>query len=617
MRMIFSGEIEKVSRQKMKHVQYKEKQMMECYIKDYPRPQFVRSRWDNLNGTWDFCFDDKEEGELQKWYIDFPKQTEIAVPFTCETEASGIGDEKVHPVVWYHKTVKVDENCYNQKVMLNIEGSDYETKVWVNGIYIGCHQGGYSRISMNITNALFAQTADIVICVSDSLDRAQMRGKQRYYPENFQCWYIQTTGIHKTVWLEYLPESYIRTIKMTPDLERKELNIEWDIFQNTGMNNLELEIDITYKGIKVNHIVTWITDREGGIGLNVFEPHISSSGLMVWAPDNPSLYDICFRLLHQGRVIDEVKSYFGMRKISIDGQYILLNGEPLYQKLLLDQGYWKKSHLTPPDEDALIKDIDIALAMGFNGVRKHQKVEDERFLYWCDVKGLLVWAEAPSTYVFNDRMTAHFMEDWVKLVHQQYNHPCIITWTPLNESWGIPSIKTDIKQQAFTQAVYYATKAVDTMRPVIVNDGWEHTISDIITIHDYQESGKEFYEKYTQRKDRILGNEEAHNGFRYTFARGFTYKGQPVIISEYGGIAFHSDQNDEWGYGRMVNSQEMFLKRFDEITSAIKQIPYITGYCYTQLSDVQQEINGLLTEDRQPKLDSNRIKEINEKKFSY
>jgi hypothetical protein len=268
--------------------------------------------------------------------------------------------------------------------------------------------------------------------------------------------------------------------------------------------------------------------------------------------------------------------------------------------------------LTPPSEEALIEDIDKILEMGYNGVRKHQKIEDERFYYWCDVKGLLAWCEAPATYKFSDYAVNEFTTEWMDVVKQHYNHPSIITWTPFNESWGVYEIRNDVRQQHFTEAIYYLTKTFDGMRPVIVNDGWEHTISDILTLHDYEESGEIAYERYTEFKDEILDNKYPFALSRLAFAKGYEYKGQPIILSEFGGIAFNNGESG-WGYGNKVQDDEAFIKRFEAITNAFGQLPYMCGYCYTQITDVQQEINGLMDMDRQFKIDPKIIKEINDK----
>lgn len=587
---------------------------MECYIKDYPRPQFVRNHWVNLNGVWEFAFDDANVGEKDRWYQKFEKTHEIMVPSPYETKASGIEQQEVHDHVWYHRQVEIEKAF--QKVILHFEGSDYETKLWVNGSYIGNHVGGYSRFSMDITNVLVPGTNDIVVKVSDSLERTIPRGKQRWKEESFECWYVQTTGIWKTVWLEYLPEASIQSVKMTPNREKKILDLEWNMDSPVYGEKLLLKAEVSYQGQFVNSVTVPVLNKQVHSQIDIFSTKVGNWGLRAWTPWDPALYDIKFTLWQEGRCIDTVGSYFGMRDIRIEGEHVLLNGDPIYQRLILDQGYWKDSHLTPPSEEALVEDIDKILQLGYNGVRKHQKIEDEKFLYWCDVKGLLVWSEAPATYYYNDEMVQEFMKQWMDIVRQNYNHPSIITWAPINESWGVPAIKNNKLQQKFTEAIYSITKALDPYRPVIVNDGWEHTVSDIITLHDYQASGEKFLKKYLDRKEQLLGNEESFNGGRYAFAKGYVYKGQPVIISEYGGIAFQNDDSG-WGYGDKVRTEEEFIERFDSITTAIKKVPYITGYCYTQVTDVQQEINGLMSSDREFKVDCQKINEINQKKFGY
>ena len=377
--------------------------------------------------------------------------------------------------------------------------------------------------------------------------------------------------------------------------------------------NLSLQAEVTFEGRLIARASAAVMKKSFELKLDLDMPREDEPwGVYTWSPENPRLYDICF-FLHDGNgTPDEVRSYFGMREIRVEGEHILLNGQPLYQRLILDQGYWEKSHLTPPDEEALIEDIDKIQALGYNGVRKHQKIEDERFLYWCDVKGMLVWSEAPAAYEFSDEAVSEFVKEWTDIVRQNYNHPSIITWVPFNESWGIPRVKDNREQQHFTESVYHLTKSMDKFRPVIVNDGWEHTVSDIITLHDYEEFGEILKNRYVRYEKEILAGEVYHCGFKSAFANGYSYRGQPVIISEFGGIAF-AGQGSEWGYGSAVDTKEAFLKRFDAVTTAIKEIPYVCGYCYTQVTDVQQEINGLMDIRRNFKVSPDKIKEINER----
>lgn len=588
---------------------------MKSYIPDYPRPQFVREGWENLNGPWNFAFDDGRTGESLGWEKGLPETTVIQVPFTYETKASGIGDETVHNCVWYSRSVAITrEQAEAGHVFLHFEGSDYQTTVWVNGIRVGDHTGGYSRFSFDITAAVTVGDNVIALRVEDSLDTQQPRGKQRWLENSFGCWYVQTTGIWKTVWLETTAPSYLRSAKMTPRVQSAAVEMEFDVAAE-DYTDCFLETRVSFGETTVASVRTGISQRRFKTTVDLRSMYETPWGLHLWTPETPELYDVEFRLVCRGKLVDTVRSYFGMREIRIDGSNILLNGAPLYQRLILDQGYWKDSHLTPPSEAALVEDIEKIRQLGYNGLRKHQKTEDERFLYWCDVKGLLVWCEMPSAYAFGDDAAEAFLSQWAQVVRQNYNHPCIITWTPINESWGVPQVRTDPAQQSFTQAVYHLTKSIDPFRPVIVNDGWEHTVSDIVTLHDYEEEGRVFLERYQNHIGEILAGTQAHNLSRMAFAQGFSYRGQPVILSEFGGIAYNNGESG-WGYGHKVDTEQDFLERFDAITSAIKALPFCRGYCYTQVTDVQQEINGLMDMERRFKVNPQAIREINTREVS-
>jgi beta-galactosidase/beta-glucuronidase len=578
-------------------------------VKDYPRPQFVREKWLSLNGDWDFQFDDENRGEGEKWYEQFNGALKIKVPYTYETKASGIGEEAFHPYVWYQRILEVPKENADQRAILNFQAVDYIAKLWVNGIYVGEHQGGYAAFSFDITPYLQMDAQNtLVVKAEDSPSCTQPRGKQRWVDDNFECFYVQTTGIWQSVWLEYVSPSHLKAVKITPDLDARSVRFEYQTQAVSKLNQLRLEtrIRIHNKMIKQASLVI---DRPW-LQLDVDLSHEANGPwkIVTWSPTQPNLYDVEFILYEDDVVVDHVYSYFGMRKISIEKGKVLLNNTPFYQRLILDQGYWPESHLTPLSEEALIEDIDAIIAMGYNGVRKHMKIEDARFLYWCDVKGLLVWSEMAATFEFNDDAMENFTKEWMEIVRQQYNHPSIVTWVPFNESWGIPQVLTDKKQQKFTESIYYLTKSFDPHRPVIVNDGWEHTVSDILTLHDYEETGAKLLKRYAD-KDALMNGEISFNNWKYAIAQGYAYRGQPVIVSEFGGIAFNTGTG--WGYGNQVDSEEDFIERFRGITQAIKDTDYICGYCYTQLTDVQQEVNGLLTADRKPKVPLEIIKEIN------
>lgn len=575
---------------------------------NYPRPQLQRKAWIDLNGVWDFSFDDEMAGERLGWMRQFPCGRRITVPFSYETKMSGIGDERPHRCVWYHRILEITPECMEKQFLLHFEGVDHDAKVWVNGQLAGSHKGGYSRFSFEILSLLHAGRNDLTVRAEDSLSETQVRGKQRWKEESFECWYVQTTGIWKSVWAEPVESTYIRDLRLTPCLSGQSIEIECGLQDPDGRAK-QIEALISFEGRTIRRQLLVVTQEGCRACLSVYDADTFVWGIRLWSPEDPALYDLCLRVLdEEGRQIDTVFSYFGMREIAVDGRNILLNGRPYYQKLILDQGYWEDSHLTPPSGEALLEDVEQIRRMGYNGLRKHQKTEDERFLYLCDVKGLLVWGEMPSFYRFCTESAASFLAEWTDVVLQNYNHPSVIVWTPLNESWGVPEILHDARQQSFAQAVYHTTKALDAMRPVIVNDGWEHTVSDIVTLHDYEANGEAFLKKYDIDAETLLSGYP--NGFKKAFADGFYDTGKPVLISEYGGIAW-LDHRSGWGYGDKVHGEEEFLQRFREITAAIQALPYCCGYCYTQLTDVQQEINGLLTADRKPKVASGKIAEIN------
>lgn len=589
---------------------------MKCYQKDYPRPQLVRKEWTDLNGEWDFAFDRQNIGEKEKWQEKFPEREKIQVPFTYETPKSGIGRQERCNQVWYRRKTSLQKQP-GRRYLLHFEGCDFFTKVWVNGQAAGSHKGGYARFSFDVTELLKNGENGICVRAEDSFDSRQPRGKQRWRKESFACWYVQTTGIWKTVWMEEVPEVFLKSLKITPLVSSQSVQIDWEIEGEVAGKNASLEILVSFGERQIHRSLEMVRRTYGTSIFSVFcdEEDLGEHGVLLWSPQEPNLYDLKL-LLKTEESQDAVGSYFGMREIRIDQSNVLLNGRPLYQRLILDQGYWEDSHLTPPSEEALLEDIEKILALGYNGVRKHQKTEDERFLYWCDKKGLLVWSEMASAYEFDDYAVEEFTREWMEILRQNYSHPSIITWTPFNESWGIRQVETDRRQQHFTEQIYHLTKCFDPYRPVVVNDGWEHTVSDILTLHDYEEEGKILLERYTKQKEEILSSEVYHCMHKSAFANGYGYRGQPILISEYGGIAFAGSQ-EGWGYGNKVADQEAFIKRFDEITTAVKKIPYVCGYCYTQVTDVQQEINGLMDMKRNFKVNPEIIREINERRVGY
>ena len=572
----------------MKHVK--------CYVPEYPRPQLVRNDWINLNGEWAFAFGNETNAENA---LAGRLGRRINVPFTYETELSGIHDTAQYNTVWYSRSITGKDG---KRTILNFDGADYYTEVYVNGRLVGTHRGAYTRFSFDVTDFLTDNLGILTVKCTDSDLPIQVRGKQRWRAQSYGCWYVQTTGIWKTVWLEYVDEVRLTKLKISPNIN--DSSVTFDIAVNKPADDVEVKIAVSFDGKPVQTISVIAGDIDNTVNVRLDSKSITHQ-IAYWTLWNPALYDVEVTVSKSGKPVDKVGSYFGLREFTVKDGKVLLNGAPFYSKLILDQGYWKNSGITPPDEKALIDDIRLAKGMGFNGARKHQKNEDERFYYYADIMGFAVWCEMPSNHWFSDEAVKDISSEWLDIVTQNYNHPSLVTWVLINESWGVKGIASNRQQQSFTEALYYMTKSIDPMRPVISNDGWRHTKSDILTLHHYEQNSDWLMHLYDSREKLTEGY--CKNLQRLPFADGFEYEGQPIIFTEFGGTHYASDKG--WGYGAAVHNDEEFLKRFDSLINTMEEMD-ISGYCYTQLTDVEQEINGLLTADRVPKIPEGKIAEI-------
>lgn len=576
---------------------------------NYPRPLLYRENWANLNGEWDFAFDDGNAGLLNGWNHGFVPTHRIRVPFTYETRASGVGDTAVHPVVWYQTRIDVSDLKPDETILMHFEGCDHLTQVFANGTLLTENEGGYARFSVDLSRVLPCTEVLLVLRVTDSLSKEQPRGKQRFKPESWGCWYVQTTGIWKTVWTERVSRERIDVLTVTSDPESGAVAVSaassiWDSRDRT------LRVTV-FDGEQPIAAAEDQSDDEARRHCEavVLTPHL-------WSPSDPHLYEVKIELLAGETVLDTVWSYFGFRTVTWDRNGVYLNGTRTYLRLVLDQGYWKDSGLTPPDLDALKTDLDAVVRYGYNGVRKHQKIEDERFLYLCDTRGVLVFSEMAAAYAYSDAAERMFLAAWQRIVLQNRQHPCIIAWVPFNESWGIGDVAKDRKQQAFTETVVRRTKSLDPTRPVISNDGWEHTVSDLVTIHDYRETGDELLALHGDGDAAVVSGGKSYSWYgQKLFAGGYAYRHQPLLLSEYGGIAFCTA--DGWGYGEQVKDEQAFLRRFLSQNDAIRRMPQFSGFCYTQLTDVEQEKNGLLTADRKDKLSEEGIRAVRDSNASF
>lgn len=570
-----------------------------CYIAGYPRPQLVRKNWLSLDGEWGFAFGE-EAGGKEALAGNLPRK--IIVPFSYETQSSGIGETAPHAVVWYSRTLP---KVKGTRTILHFEGADYETEVFINGRTVGFHRGAYSRFSFDITEYLVKNDNVLSVCCKDENHPAQVRGKQRWKGENFGCWYVQTTGIYKSVWLEFVQDTYLAALKITPDLS--DYSVRFDVSLNRPAEDTEVRFDISYEGKTVQSACIRAAETENSVSVRLASDGLTYQAAL-WTFETPALYDVEITVYEGGKKVDEAGSYFGLREFTAREGKLLLNDVPCYLRLLLDQGYWPQSGITPPDEEALVKDIGLCKAMGFNGVRKHQKVEDEKFFYYADIMGFAVWCELPSNHWFSDASSCQITAEWLEIVRQNYNHPSLISWVVFNESWGVRNIMRNTAQKNLATGLYYLTKSVDPVRPVVSNDGWVHTESDILTLHHYEQNGDTLYSYYDSLEKLTQGC--AGNSQFLPFSEGYAYRGQPIVFSEFGGTAYVRDEENGWGYGCGVKNDEEFLERFASLVGAVGKMN-ISGYCYTQITDVEQEVNGLLRADRTPKVPLEEIAKRN------
>lgn len=419
---------------------------------------------------------------------------------------------------------------------------------------------------------------------------------------------MQQVRIHVAFHRDQIALALSNSHSATPEFDDRAARFEYHLSQIAR----SVTFEIAFQGAEAANLTVAPKSCKGSVTIQLDQTGLQAWNFqedLAWTPENPRLFDVTIRVQGEHGETDRVDAYFGMRKVSVKNGKFMLNNREYYQKLVLDQGYWEPSLLTAPTDEDFIKDIELTKAMGFNGVRKHQKVEDPRYLYHADRLGLLVWGEIGAAYVYSREYAHRIYSEWMEAVERDYNHPCIVAWTPLNESWGVQEIKVDKYQQAHCNALMYMTKSIDTSRVVMDNDGWEHTCGDLLTIHDYSPSG-ETLRKHFESLDSILSMTP---GGRSMFADGYGYMGQPIMVTEFGGVKYapESDLARSWGYC-VEDDLDAYTKKYAVLTKAILDSPLIQGYCYTQLTDVENEENGLLTYRRDIKIPLDTIRKINE-----
>ena len=566
---------------------------MEMPRPEYPRPQFERAGWKNLNGTWAFEIDNGRSGQARGLYReDAVLQDRILVPFCPESSLSGIGHKDFMYGVWYQREVELTKEETAGRTVLHFGAADYRTFVYVNGAPAGTHKGGYVSFSFDVTSLVKeGKNLLTVYCEDDTRDPMIPRGKQseEFYSHN--CDYTRTTGIWQTVWLEFMPETHIGSVRYYPEISDASVKIEAML-----CGAAKLSVEAFYEGRPAGSV-----SLESAGGLT--ELTLSLSEKHLWEPGAGRLYDL---VLTYGE--DTVRSYVGLRSTRIEGNKYLLNERPVFQRTILDQGFYPDGIYTAPTEEALVRDIELSMSCGFNGARLHQKVFEERFLYHCDRLGYLVWGEYPNWGLDHTRPEAVFaiLPEWLSEVERDFNHPAVIGWCPFNETWDVNGRKQD---DDVIRMVYLATKAADRTRPCIDTSGNYHVETDIFDVHDYEQDPEIFASHYEKLvSDGVVEN---HCNARQTYAPGSAF-----FVSEYGGIRWSvRDKGSEaWGYGSAPKTGEEYMARYQALTETLLGNPGIMGFCYTQMTDVEQEQNGVYTFDREEKFPAEFFRKVNSQK---
>lgn len=570
---------------------------------EYPRPQFFRNSWQNLNGVWDFHID---HGKSGRGRISPGARFDqvILVPFCPESKLSGVENRRFMESVWYRRTITLAQEQLNGRVLLQFGAVDYACTVYLNGIACGTHRGGYSSFYFDITEQVRPGDNTLTVhAVDHQRDGTQPHGKQCDKFRSSGCHYTRTTGIWQTVWLEFVPPVYLKKVDVTTDYRTG--NVTFRAYASELPKQFSLRTAISFAGEECACAAVPLS----ACG-TVYAMHVDHAAC--WGVLQPNLYDVTYELLDGEAVVDTVQGYFGFRTVELREHAVWLNGRPVFQRLVLDQGYYPDGIYTAPTDAALKRDIELAIALGFNGARLHQKVFEERFLYWADQLGYLVWGEHASwgLDITTGEGLASFLPEWLEVVARDCNHPSIVGWCPFNETWDRPRRRTD---QRVLEAVYHATKAADPTRPVIDTSGNYHAVTDVYDVHDYEQDVAVFAARYgAVTRDTIYE----------PYPDRQRYGGQPYFVSEYGGAWWAPGRKKGWGYGKAPESEAEFAQRYAGLTRALMDHPNICALCYTQLYDVEQEQNGLYTYARGPKFSpeiydqiraANRMPAANEK----
>ncbi len=583
----------------------------------YPRPQLMRDQWISLDGQWEFAYDDADRGLTERWgnseIVTFPLT--ITVPFVPESSASGIAEKGFHSVVWYRRTVDGRSLEHDKRHILHFGAIDHTSMVWIDGQLVTTHVGGQTAFSVDVTDFLDATAAHhfIVVRAQDAADDPEVaRGKQDWELEPHVIWYHRSTGIWRSVWLESVAPQHVRSLDWSSDYAAASITVELHLAQ-PPRDSTQIELQLSFEGKELGRVTVGPQDARSVLSLEL--PALRNAQARdnyLWSPERPHLIDANIVVREAGAIVDAVSSYLGVRSTAVGAGAFRLNGVPYFVRAVLEQGWWDESHLTAPNLDAYRVEVESILALGFNAARIHQKTEDPRMLYWADRLGLMIWGEAAAAYAFSPRAARLSISEWQEIVAQYRNHPSIVTWVPVNESWGVQDLATSRAQRDFVQAISSLTRALDPSRPVVSNDGWEHIDSDILSLHDYSSEGDVLRARYAsvesvdtvlrgqgpQLRSPILSDRQ-----RTLFDSGLA----PLMITEFGGISFAA--LGSWGYS-VVTSADEFAAVVGGVFEAVLSSPLVAGFCYTQLTDTLQESNGLLRGDRSPKVPIEALRAI-------
>lgn len=576
---------------------------VKSYHKGHPNPQKYRSDYTVLNGEWDFCFDENDEGLLAHYEINFPKGLKINVPYPYQSEKSGINlPDKQCDVIWYQTTVNI-ENLDKENI-IHFGAVDYLTTVFVNGKYVMCHEGGYDGFSVSLNDYVKVGENKLTLRVEDTMAIDQVRGKQRWRKDSFTCFYTETSGIVKDVYLERLSKKHIGDFTLKADYLKKSLTVTADCPVGT------------------NFSITLTDNCDQIVAKKVFNVQNETADYVVeldevnpWSDKTPYLYNVTLSLVCGGKKTDEVLSYCGFTTVELRKNKVYINDKETYLKFVLNQGYFSDT-ITTPTEDEIVKDIELTLECGFNGARMHEHVPSPLNFYYMDLLGHYAWQECPSAHGYSYKAQKQYFKQFPKLIKEHFSHPSIIAYVLWNESWGVNEIRESEEIRQMTVEMYNLVKAFSNGRLVISNDGWEHTVSDVVTFHNYAEAYDYLHEFLDPNLEKMYGGEntECIRNYKKFFAGDYRYAGQAVMYSEFAGIAFVKDTDKRaWGYGKGVSCEEDFLKKYEGQLNFIYDHKEFCGFCMTQLTDVYQEVNGLLTMDRQAKMSLKELKKLHDK----